>query len=141
MAEYPSIYQYPGAGLSNVGSYQVSGIPHLTGGTLLSSSFTSSYAEQKISFEKVSRTITVINNSDVEMRVHFRSAANPQVISGSHYVPLSGSKTSITLNVKAKEVYVSLASNVSDCNYFVVSELTSIRSQEMFELTGSGIDE
>ena len=141
-----SLPNYPGAGLANVGSYLVSGIPHLTGGTLLSSGFATANSQQHIVFPKVTRTITVISRGAPEMRVHFDSvtgtggAAN-NVISGSHYIPLSGSDQSITLNVKCRELFLSLADSSADCDFFIASELTTIRDDEMFILSGSGINE
>ena len=45
-------------GLHNVGSYQVSGIPYITGSDALASG-----AEDKIVFPMVARNVTVVNHS------------------------------------------------------------------------------
>ena len=92
-------------GLGNVGSYQVSGIPYITGSTDIDDG-----QEQKISFPYVAKSITVINKSAVDLRIHFNStssAGGAQVITGLHFVTLTDAKDSITFNVKCKEIYIS----------------------------------
>ena len=126
------------AGLWNVGSYQSSGSPWVTGSTGLSS-------EDKIQFPAVTKSVTVIapKLNDV-IRVHFNSEADGLVIQGRHYIPLTGStfggagsSSRITLDVKCKEIYISTPSGPSD--YVVVAELTGISTEQMYALTGSGL--
>ena len=125
------------AGLGNVGSYQVSGIPYITGSTDIDNG-----QEQSFSFPYVTKSITVINNSAVDLRIHFNStssAGGAQVITGLHYITLTENRDSITFNVKCKEIYISNASGASNGSYEVIAELTSIETGNMYALTGSGL--
>ena len=124
-------------GLGNVGSYQVSGIPYITGSTDIDDG-----QEQKISFPYVAKSITVINKSAVDLRIHFNStssAGGAQVITGLHFVTLTDAKDSITFNVKCKEIYISNASGANNGSYEIIAELTSIETGNMYALTGSGL--
>ena len=120
------------AGLHNVGSYQVSGLPWVTGSTLAAA------AEDKISFPSITKSITVFNNGVNSCRVHFVPASAGNVIGGLHFItiPPSGSLTEKhTFNVKCKEVYIS---SVAGTDYEVFAELTTIAPDDMYTLTGSG---
>ena len=125
-------FQYK-AGLNNVGSYQVSGKPWITGSTV------SSGAEDRIQFPLVAKSITVINTDagNDDIRVHFNSKDEANVISGNHYVTLTENRDSITINAKCKEIYLSAPG--ADASYTVIAELTSIESNSMYALTGSGL--
>lgn len=70
-------------GLHNVGSYQVSGIPYITGSDALASG-----AEHRVQFPMVAKNITVINHSTGTVRVHFHSQDDDRVIAGYHFVEL-----------------------------------------------------
>jgi hypothetical protein len=133
------VWQYQ-PGLFNANSYLVSGIPFLTGGVIPSSSFSTNDAEKKITFPYVARTITVINRTNTDLKVHFASNAAGRV-SGSahHYLTLPDAKDSFTFNVKCKEIYVSLMSGSADGEFELAAELTTIPTTDMFNLTGSGI--
>lgn len=120
------------AGLHNVGSYQVSGLPWVTGSTL------GAGAEDMISFPAISKSITVFNNGSNSCRVHFVPASAGNVIGGLHFItiPASGALTEKhTFNVKCKEVYIS---SVAGTDYEVFAELTTIAPDDMYTLTGSG---
>tara|TARA_R100000152_G_C6751933_1_gene175613 strand:- start:644 stop:1057 length:414 start_codon:yes stop_codon:yes gene_type:complete len=122
-------------GLNNVGSYQVSGIPWITGSTALVKD-----TEHTISFPYVARSVCVINHSSDTIRVHFNSKDAPgNVIGGLHFVELDSDEDSYTFNVKCKEIYISAPNNGSDREYRVVAELTNIPTQRMYTLTGSGL--
>ena len=120
------------AGLHNVGSYQVSGLPWVTGSTLAAA------GEDKISFPSITKSITVFNNGVNSCRVHFVPASAGNVIGGLHFItiPPSGALTEKhTFNVKCKEVYIS---SVAGTDYEVFAELTTIAPDDMYTLTGSG---
>lgn len=128
------------AGLRNVGSYQVSGAPWISGNVDCDPD-----DEDKYSFPFVAKAVTVINDSgaqgdaDGHLRIYFNASSTGDVINGRHYITLSGtSVTSVTLNTKCKEIYVSNAGE-SVCNYTVLAELTSIGTDSMYALTGSGL--
>ena len=137
-----SIFQYR-AGLQNVGSYQVGGIPYLTGTVLLPDNPDS--GEVKISFPFVTKNVLVVNTTaSVPLRVHFNPISEPgvNVIGGHHYFTLVDNKDSVTFNQKCKEVYISLetATYPSPTGSFeLVADLTGIQAHEMFALTGAGL--
>jgi hypothetical protein len=144
-----------GAGLKNVGSYQVSGHPFATGSSTLGN-----LEQQMIEFPYVSKSFTVINKTDnMTLRVHFMSGTNTtnavnvtepggstvyaiaeadNVIAGRHYIGLTGDGASMTFDTKCSKFYVSTAT-ADDITYEVFAELTSIGTASMYHLTGSGI--
>jgi hypothetical protein len=140
-------------GLRNVGSYQVSGIPWVTG-----SSSASSFATDKTTryqFPYVTKSITVINTGASELRVHFQSGSGVIIgvdgapVSGDanddvqhsgnhHFITVPSSNGAMTFDVKCKEIYLSNHSGGST-GYEIFAELTQIPVGSMYNLTGSGI--
>jgi len=137
------------AGIGSVGSYQVAGVPFVTG------SITLAYqATDKITFPSVAKTVAVCNMDgidgsldDVMLQVHFNpvGAKSPDVITGKHFIPLWADRQKITVNIKCKEIYItnygSAAAGADNgvAKYYVYAELTGIDKNEMFSLTGSGL--
>ena len=125
-------------GIGAVGSYQVAGVPYLTGSTIAPGQ------EHKIEFPTVAKSVLVINkdtdSSQSELQVHFNSQTDGAVVSGRHYFPLDDQKDSISFNVKCKEIYISApGTGAGNSRYFLVAELTGIATTQMFNLTGSGL--
>lgn len=141
--ENGSVKRHYRPGLGNVGSYQVSALPYISG----SSDMGSAGEEHKHEFDNVAKTVTVINRSagagassggmTADIRVHYNATGSGHVVDGMHYVGLENDGDAITLNMKCKEIYVS--SNVANAAYTLIAELTNIPSSEMHELTGSGL--
>ena len=129
-----------GVGINNVGSYQVSGLPWITG-----SSAQAKGQESQWEFPKITKSITVINNSAQDIRVHFASTGSDTgasgVMTGSHFVLLNSAEDSYTFNVKAGEIYISAphANGSDNASFTIVAELTLIDVPPNFVLTGSGI--
>jgi len=126
-----AIFNNYSVGLHNVGSYQASGWPWLTGSTLTANQ------EWKISFPMVTKSITIIQSGAVGgARAHFVSTSSAgNVVSGRHYVSFETDNDSLTLNVKCTELYISC---VTAGTWEVAAELTNIPTSSMFTLTGSG---
>ena len=61
------------------------------------------------------------------------------VVGGHHYVSLTDSSPSISLNLKCAEIFVSARNGTQSVN--ITANLTNIPASKMFALTGSGIDE
>ena len=128
------------AGLGNVGSYQVAGVPWITGSSALGKGH-----EVRFEFPKITKNITVINNSAQDIRIHFASTGSDTgasgVMTGSHFVLLNSAEDSYTFNVKASEVYITAphANGSSAASFTIVAELTLIDVPPNFVLTGSGI--
>jgi hypothetical protein len=130
-------------GLQNVGSYQVSGIPYVSG-----SNAHPKDEERHFRFPMVTKTVKVIcttldgSGNCPELRVHFHTigGSSPAVVSGFHDVVLSGSVREVTLNVKCTDLFVSTPdAGAVNRKYRVVAELTQIPVARMFPLTGSGL--
>jgi len=132
---------YPGGGvgLRNVGSYQISGQPFITGSTLATGQ------EARIQFPQVTRDFTVINSGSTNggpvLRVHFNSTSSGGfVITNHHYVTLESDDQSYTFHHKCKEIYITCAEQGTDDNGFeVIANLTNIDAGHMYELTGAGL--
>jgi hypothetical protein len=125
-------FSYYKVGLGNVGSYQVSGYPYVTGSATLNSG-----AEDQVIFPSVVKSFTVINRADVTIRVHFNGQNTGNTAAGKHYITLENTADSATFNIKCKEVYISSTGN--GAAYELFAELTRIPTKEMPPLTGSGL--
>ena len=133
-------------GLRNVGSYQVSGHPYMTGALLYNGA-----NEYKISFPYITKKITVTLSGTLsgagiqnQLRIHFVSTGSSHSVSGNyHYAFLDTHEDSQDFDVKCKEMYVSTVSGLTatDAAFFVYASLTNIPTSSMYELTGSGVTE
>lgn len=127
------VLRYPRAGVGNVGSYLVSGIPFVTGsGTITGTD------EMKIEFPFITQKITVVNRAAADLRVHFATnGGNAQVIAHHQYVTLDSKEDAVEFNVRVKEMFITPVATSGEWEVF--AELTTIHPNEMFALTGSGI--
>ena len=128
-------------GLRNVGSYQVSGPPFITG----SANMGTANSIAVVSFPYVAKEVTVFTSgSNSQLQVGFRNegATGGNVFgTGRHYISLSNADsttpTSHTFDVKCTAVYVK---NINaNAAFEVYASLTNIPTQRMYQLTGSGI--
>ena len=122
-------------GLRNVGSYQVSGTPYLTGSNVALT------AETKIEFPYVTKSFVIHQDagSTAKLRVHFVPIATAgDVFNNRHYVELKNGE-SFEFQVKCKEVYITPVGTGG--KFQLVAELTNIPTGRMHVLTGSGISE
>ena len=130
-------YHNYSAGLRNVGSYQVSGHPYITGSLLVHNG-----QEMKISFPYVTKAVTIINSGSATLYTYFNSTSSaPNIITGKHYISLDGDEENVTFNVKCKEIYVQLAhgSDSTSQGFECFAELTNVATASMYVLTGSGL--
>ena len=126
-------YKY-GVGLRNVGSYQVSGHPYITGSANMGSADT----EHKVSFPYVTKNVTVIaSGSAPVIKIHFNSDSAGDVLNGNHFITLNSVEDSITFDVKCKEIYLT---NINATSGFqLYASLTNVETSHMYTLTGSGL--
>ena len=120
-------------GLHNVGSYQVSGWPWVTGSAIAADQ------ELKVEFPMVTKNMTLIASGVMggDLRAHFVSTSSAgNVIDGHHYITLAGAGDSLDLDIKCKEVYLSAIG--TGVGFELVAELTNVPTGRMFDLTGSG---
>tara|TARA_R100000908_G_scaffold65040_1_gene51369 strand:+ start:3887 stop:4297 length:411 start_codon:yes stop_codon:yes gene_type:complete len=128
-------------GLHNAGSYVSSGYPYLKTYTLSNSGVT----EQQLSFNHVTKQVVITNSettSNRDLRVHLLSTGSQsgaQIVSNKHYYDVPNN-TSLTLDLKCKEIFFSNASGGS-ITFSVFASQTQIPTGRMYPLTGSGIDE
>jgi len=146
----------PSVGLRNVGSYQVSGEPWITG--------TIDQAVNKVkkyTFPFVTREVSVFipqATTNTHLWIHFISGSGhdfsdkhgpitrdggSDVYQGLHYVPLVSGSTSVTFRAKCKEIYVAVpnATGGSAVTYSVLADITNVPTRRMYHLTGSGHSE
>ena len=130
------------SGLYNVGAYQISGIPYVSGNTITAGTQHAYFFPNVTSRIK----IQVFDNSGsfAHVRVHFApDTPNNRVISGKHWwqvgTNIAGAPDLFDVNVRCKELYISFDSG-SNVNYQIFAELTTISSQDMGRYSGSGID-
>lgn len=129
-------------GLGNTNTYLVAGNPWLTGSGITGSA--ANNGEVYVDFPRVPRSFTIINTSSGssaggnEIIVHLASRTDPNVITYRHFITL-GRQSSYGFDIRCKRVY--LSSKAGDvCEWEMHAELTGIRADEMFNVTGSGID-
>ena len=136
------------AGLNNAGSYIVSGVPWITGSAPNTNSIASG-GEVKVEFPYVTKRIHIQNTrggsaaAGKRLRVSLIATGSGNVAGGLHYYDVANDSslgpTTLDLNVKVKEIYVSAPG--TGTAYSLVAELTRIPSERMFVLTGSGVSE
>ena len=136
-----SVFNNYKAGLWNVGSYQVAGIPYVTGTNPGSGAHAASPGDVKrFVFPTVTKRVTVINKTSDPLRISFvpfSGVGSGAVVEGMHYIELDSDEDAIDMNVKCAELYVS--GTAATCRYHIIAELTGIPAKEMFALTGSGL--
>ena len=132
-----------GVGLRNVGSYQVSGTPWVTGSAIANT------IVQEHDLPTVSKSFTFINTGGHDLLVHFASGStnisngsgafvsSSNYFANNHFITVA-SKASVTFDVKCRFIYISNNSGNAGA-YELFAELTNIPSARMYELTGSGI--
>jgi len=101
------------AGLNNVGSYLVSGQPYLTSSVAPVSASDVTANALKLSFPQVTKEITIINHGEAHggvavtgsLRVAMSARGLYQQVANTNYIKVPPS-ASVTLNVKATEIYL-----------------------------------
>ncbi len=135
-----SVFQYT-PGLHHAGSYISSGYPYLKTYTL-GHTAGSGVSEQQLQFLQVTKQVVITNSettSNRDLRVHLVSTSSTaNVVANKHYYDVPNN-TSLTLDLKCKEIYFSNASGGS-ITFSVFASQTQIPKGRMYELTGSGIN-
>ena len=135
--QVPNVYS---VGLQNVGSYQVSGQPYLSGSTTTADY--GSVIAGHFQFPFVTKRIIVTNNDAANKAMvsfaPFLDAEAPDYgyttgVSGTGNWLLLGSGSSMELNVKCKEIFVSPYDDQAAVNSITVyAELTNISTMRMY---------
>lgn len=132
--------QYPyGVGLSNVGSYQVSGVPFVTGTAVP----VSSSAPVEIVFPEVTQRIIVANTGLADLRVGF--SANGVANTNNYYVvhlhdaTVSAHYETIDLRVKVSSIFLLSNSGATATTARVAAELTNIDTNLLLRSGPTGL--
>lgn len=132
--------QYPyGVGLQNVGSYQVSGIPFVTGATAPISSGT----PIEIRFPEVTQRIIVSNLGLSDLRVGFsangvKNTNNYFIIHSHNNGASSQAYENIDLKVKVSSIFL-LSDNGSTTSVRIAAELTNIDTNLLLRSGPTGL--
>ncbi len=140
MATSPDTTQYytrQYAGLGSVSSYQVSGVPFVTG----SGAGVNTGMGQLVSFPRVTKSITLLPTQDQIKLAFVHTASSTKVVTDHSIDFPSTGAPAITLDVKCNQVYIFNMGAATVQGWTVYASLTGIDQQAMFPLTGSGITE
>ncbi len=120
-----SEFQYK-AGLNHVGSYQISGVPYVTGNLLLPANAAGS-ASLEVSFPSVTSLITYTNHGAVHARIGF---SNNGVKNTNFYlVEPSGS---VELKIRTTKLFLVSNSPVATCTSgTIAASLTGITGYDL----------
>ena len=118
-------FEYPKAGLGNVGNYQVSGIPWAT--SSLTAPSTSS-APLQVSFPSITKFIVVKNVATGSVKVRVGFSANG--VKGSNYFLLDKDE-SFQGDIKVSSIYL-LSNNGTQVPVSIVAGLTGIDSGQLY---------
>lgn len=121
------------AGVWSAGNYQIAGDPWLTG------SFLSNSSELKLEFPWITRSFTIFNTGSNALRTHFVASSSNSLVYDNHHYFTIGAGSSLTMNVKCKEVWISNASG-GGSGFEFFAELTNVNSLDYTSLSGSGIN-
>lgn len=128
-----STFKYT-VGLSNVGSYQVSGMPFASGSLTIPASGSTPL---KIEFPYVTQWISVTNTNSKHVRLGF--SENGVKNGGHNYVLIheDNHPAEHTYNLKLSELYLLSDTGQSVANFSVVAGLTNIPVERINNLSGS----
>jgi hypothetical protein len=107
------------AGLHNVGSYQVSAVPFVTGA--LTAPISSSTDALAVSFPTVTKYFEVYNSGSTEIRIGYSNAG----VKGSNYYPLKAG-SQIRFDIKCDKVYIISANGSANSGVHINAGLTGI---------------
>jgi len=119
-----STYTYPKPGLANVGSFQVSGIPFVSGNLAVP---TSSAEPLRLDFPSVTKKIIFSNEANVDVKVGFSAEG----VKGTNYVRLHTKNEAPILELEVKATSVYLLSTGAATVVSVAAELTGIPLSEI----------
>jgi hypothetical protein len=127
------------AGLHNVGSYQVSGHPFVTGSTIKDAG--NGPTEHRIDFPYVTKSVVVKNyKTSGTKKIEVRFVSTSSMTTDLHHISIPPDSF-VTLNVKCTSIFLTTDNQAQTGQYEVYASLTSIPAARMYELTGSGISE
>jgi len=133
-----SNWNFPLPGIGNVGSYLTSGDPFVK--TLGITGSGTNGGEIHVQFPRVTRALTIVNKSTYGLYIHFASRSNASVLANQCVAVLENSGDAWAFNCRCKEVYISATGSSGVGSVTISAELTNIPREEMYTLSGSGIN-
>ena len=149
-------YNPRASGLGNSAAYQVAGKPYLTGSTIEAEGTVGGVPARKeyvVEFPTVTKRIVVNNVSpSTDIILYFSPKADaPTTLTGNHIALIPCHTGSLDLDIKCTKLYITAGaagtfSDPADNTAYVAggfqvrAELTGIPADEMYALTGSGIN-
>ena len=149
-------YNPRASGLGNSAAYQVAGKPYLTGSTIEAEGTVGGVPNRKeyvVEFPTVTKRIVVNNISpSTDIILYFSPKADaPATLTGNHIALIPCHTGSLDLDIKCTKLYITAGAagtfnNPLDNTAYVAggfqvrAELTGIPADEMYALTGSGIN-
>ncbi len=139
-------YTTPRAGIASVGSYQIAGTPFLSSSALADGHILQMF------FPAVTRRIIIKNDStaaNTDLILSFDNPVTNPAVAGlgnlAYIKSISGlaaGPNQLDLGIKCNSVFLySPNAGGNAVNYTVIAELTGIQPGQMFELSGSGIND
>lgn len=124
------------AGLNNVGSYQVSGMPFVTS-SLIPASGT---VFHKIEFPFVTKEITILNHAPTTKPIRLSFSAGGMRDDHKNFILIGSSVDGgpTTINVKATELYLMSDDATATYNVSVFSSLTNLPNARVDNIGPSG---
>lgn len=122
-------------GLSSVGSYLMAGKPYISGCSLVAGE------EKPFHFPNVTKKIFILptgENPNINLTVASTSSKG-SVVSGQHYLTIP--QNGLEIDIMCTKVFVHTANPAAVGSCQIYASLTGINVDNMFHLTGSGIDE
>ena len=115
---------YGSPGARSTGAYMIGARPFIAGGEV-------SGGTVRVSFPYVTRAITVVNKDAAsdDIQIHFSSVSganptDPGWDTGLHYFTLDSKNQALTMNVRAKEIF--LTAPGANATFEIFAELTDI---------------
>ena len=115
-------------GVNSTGAYLLAGVPFVLNHTVTSGQV------DKVSFPRVTRSITIINKDADSHDLHIAFSQRTHAFD-HHRVALANERDAITLNVRCNEIFLKAVGG--DCTYEIVAELTPILSTDFPSLSGA----
>ena len=151
-------YSPRSSGIGNSAAYQVAGRPYLTGSIVENGDGSQANSQQKVNFGSVTRSFQIVNTGSHHLLLHFDDRTQAPTLINRHnylviapdlnhygsgsadnYISGSYKNSPIVMNVKCSHLYIS-SGGTGQSGFQLSAELTHIPTQDMYPLTGSGIN-
>ena len=121
-------------GLSSVGSYLMAGKPYISGCSLVAGE------EKAFHFPNVTKSVFVLPQGTPNINISVASTSSKgSVVAGKHFITVP--QAGLEIDIMCTKIFVHTANPAQTGECQIYASLTGINVDNMFHLTGSGIDE